>query len=91
MNKGVAKSNTKEVVTYKKNFSNGNSLLKDDGGDITGSNGEEIRIIVPNKNELIVESNLKDRFERTTINFHSNLACADLIGIDKAENLFSSY
>lgn len=88
LNKGVAKSNTKEVVTYKKNFSNGNSLLKDDGGDITGSNGEEIRIIVPNKNELIVESNLKDRFERTTINFQSNLACADLIGIDKAENLF---
>lgn len=88
LRKGVAKSSAEEVVTYKMNFSYGNSLLKDDGGNIVGTNGEAIKVSVPNKNELIVESNLKAFSDRITINFPSNLACADLIGIDKAGNIF---
>ncbi len=88
LNKGASESTVKETITYKKNFRNGNSFLRDDGGDIIGTAGEEIKIIVPNKNELIVEFSLKNVKDRITLSFPSNLACADLIGIDKNGNYF---
>lgn len=88
LNKGASESTVKETITYKKNFRNGNSFLRDDGGDIIGTAGEEIKIIVPNKNELVVEFSLKNVKDRITLSFPSNLACADLVGIDKAGNYF---
>ena len=77
-----------EVYTLKKNFSNGKSILKDVGGNISGSNGEEIKIIVPDRNQLIIESNLENANTEIQINYPSNLACADLIGIDTNGNIF---
>ena len=49
----------KETILFKKNFLNGKSILRDIGGNISGADGEEITISVPNKNELIIKSNLK--------------------------------
>ncbi|MFZ2323383.1 MAG: T9SS type A sorting domain-containing protein [Ignavibacteriaceae bacterium] len=77
-----------DVYTLKKNFFNGKSILKDAGGNISGSNGEEIKIIVPNRNRLIIESNLENANTEIQINYPSNLACADLIGIDTNGNIF---
>ncbi len=88
LNKRTAESTVKETITYKKNFRNGNSFLRDDGGDIIGTAGEEIKVIVPNQSELIVDFSLKHIRNRITLYFPSNLACADLVGIDKAGNYF---
>ena len=80
----------KDYYTLKKNFRNGKSILKDAGGNISGSAGEEIKIIVPDRNQLIVKSNLNNSNNEFVINYPSNLACADLIGIDKSGNIFIS-
>lgn len=81
-------SSLKEIYTFKKNFLNGKSILKDVGGNISGSEGEEIQVIVPNRNQLILKSNLNKLNNEIAINYPSNLACADLIGIDKNGNTF---
>ena len=78
----------KENYTLKKNYKNGLSILKDFNGEIIGSNGEEIKIIVPDRNKLIIKSNLDNKDNEFQINYPSNLACADLIGIDKNGNIF---
>ncbi len=88
LRKEEAASSLKEIYTFKKNFLNGKSVLKDVGGNISGSNGEEIQVIVPNRNQLILKSNLNELYNEITINYPSNLACADLIGIDKNGNTF---
>ncbi len=86
--KGASESNLNQNIIYKKNYISGNSFLRDNGGDIIGSAGEEIKIIVLNKNELTVEFSLKNIKNRFILSFPSNLACADLIGIDKMGNYF---
>ncbi len=81
-------SSLKDIYTFKKSFRNGKSILKDAGGNISGSGGEEIQVIVPNRNQLILKSNFAESENEITINYPSNLACADLIGIDKNGNTF---
>ncbi|MCP5061123.1 MAG: hypothetical protein GY936_01490, partial [Ignavibacteriae bacterium] len=75
-------------VLYKKNFLNKNSILKDNSGQISGFNGEEILISAPNRNVLIIKNNLTESKNEMVFNFPKNLACANLIGIDKSGNLF---
>ncbi len=81
-------SSSNEAVAFKKSFYGGVSLLKDNGGEIFGYKGEEVKVIVPSKNELRLEHNLTGNSQKLQFNFPANLACADLIGIDKAGNLF---
>jgi len=88
LKKEDATSSLKDYYTLKKNFRNGKSILKDAGGNISGSAGEEIKIIVPDRNQLIVKSNLNNSKDEFIIDYPSNLACADLIGIDKSGNVF---
>jgi hypothetical protein len=76
------------TFTFQKNYFNGNSLLINTGGNITGSYGEEIKVIVSNRNELIIQSNIENANKKITLNFNSDLVCADLIGIDKNGKIF---
>nr|MDA3861007.1 T9SS type A sorting domain-containing protein [Melioribacteraceae bacterium] len=78
----------KETILFKKNFLNGKSILNDNGGNIKGTNGEEITISVPNRNQLIITSNLAELKDEIVFEFPRNLACADLIGIDKSGNIY---
>ena len=75
-------------VLFKKNFLNKQTILTDRGGKISGTNGEAILISVPNRDELIIKSNLLELSNEMIFRFPSNLACADLIGIDKNGNIF---
>ncbi len=82
--------NSSETILFKKNYFNGNSILSDNGGFVSGNNGEEIVIEVPNRNNLIIKSNLQDVKSKIVIDFSSNLACVDLVGIYKMGNIFVS-
>jgi hypothetical protein len=72
----------------KKNYFNGLSILNDKDGIVENNSGSKITVAVPNKNELIVTSNIAHISNYFTLDFSSNLACADFIGIDKSGNLF---
>ncbi len=78
----------RETLLLKKNFIGGKSVLKDNGGNIRGAKGEEMLISVPNRSQLIIKSNIEELNNEITLNFPSNLACADLIGIDESGDIF---
>jgi len=73
---------------YRKNFLNKSSYLIDNNGELTGINNESIRIIVKNRDQLVVESENLNLSLNITLDFPNNLACADLIGIDGNGNMF---
>lgn len=73
----------------KKKFFGGNEILNDQGGILTTQSGKVIiKIRVQTKDQLIVETDVPGIFRETRINFPSNLACADLIGVDASGNFF---
>ena len=81
-------SEINDKILIRKNYFNGFSAMRDKGGEISGKNGENITVAVPNRNKLIITSNIEGIKRKITFNFSANLACADLIGIDKNGNLF---
>lgn len=78
-------NNYPELV-QKKIFKNELTLLKDRGGVLNGVNGEEIKIVVEKSEELSIDVNIPGVNYLKKINFASNLACAELIGIDASGN-----
>ena len=78
----------RETILLKKNYWINKSVLRDNGGMISGSNGERITIAVPSRNSLIINNNLKEIKNEMVFDFSNNLACADLIGIDRFGNMF---
>ena len=79
------KSNLKFRKSY---LENSPTLFLDIDGNLTGSNGENISLTVESKNNLKITSNLQNLNNNIELNFSSNLACADIIGIDKAGDVF---
>ena len=77
-----------ETSLIKKNYFNRLSILNDNDGTYHSKLGDEIIIAVPNRNELHITTNISGISDNILLNFPSNLACADLIGIDKSGNLF---
>jgi len=88
LRKSNIETSHKETILFKKNFLNGKSVLEDSGGNISGTNGEEIVMSVPNRNQLIIKSNIPELKKEMVFDFSTNLACADLIGIDESGNLY---
>ncbi|MDP3149321.1 MAG: T9SS type A sorting domain-containing protein [Ignavibacteria bacterium] len=78
----------KQDLLFKKIFYNKPSLLKDDGGILKGSAGESIKIIVEDDSRLLIQNEFPGLNRETLLNFPSNLACADFIGIDAAGNSY---
>ncbi len=83
-----SESSKNNSISIKKNYFNGLSILNGNDGVYKSKLGDELIIAVPNRNELIINSNILDISNNITLIFPSNLACADLIGIDKSGNLF---
>lgn len=77
-----------ESGLLKKNYLNGLSVLNSNDGIYISTLGDELIIAVPNRNELIITSTISGINNNIALNFPSNLACADLIGIDKTGNIF---
>ena len=88
LQKNISDTKDKGNSIFRKNFLNEKSVLKDNNGVITGTNGERITIAVPNKNELVINSNIAKIKNEMLFHFPNNLACANLIGIDKLGNTF---
>ena len=79
------KSNLKFRKSY---LESSPTLFLDVDGNLIGSNGENISLTVESKYNLKITSNLQNLNNNIELNFPSNLACADIIGIDKAGNIF---
>jgi hypothetical protein len=77
-----------ENSLLKKNYFNGLTILNDKDGIIENKNGIQIIVSVPNRNQLIITSNIPGIKNNIILDFPSNLACADFIGIDKTGDLF---
>ncbi len=88
LQKNINDTKDKGNSIFRKNFLDEKSVLKDNNGVITGTNGERITIAVPNKNTLIIKSNIYKIRSEISFEFPNNLACANLIGIDKLGNTF---
>ncbi len=88
LQKNISNTEDEGNSIFRKNFLNEKSVLKDNNGVITGTNGERITIAVPNKNELVINSNIAKIKNEMLFQFPTNLACANLIGIDKLGNTF---
>ncbi len=79
------KSSLKFRKCYLKNSP---ALFLDIDGNLTGSNGENISLTVESKNYLRIVSNITGINKSIELYFPSNLACADIIGIDSTGNIF---
>jgi len=79
------RSNLKFRKSYLKNSP---TLFLDVDGNLNGSNGENISLIVETKSNLKITSNLQNLKNNIELNFPDNLACADIIGIDGNGNIF---
>jgi len=80
---------TNPSLLFKKLFYGKPRVLKDEGGLLSGADGEVVIKVKVEKNErLLIETEILGLSRQTIINFPSNLACADLIGIDAAGNSF---
>jgi hypothetical protein len=77
-----------EFRLFRKNFMSESSVLEDEDGFLTNKNDEKFSIVVPNRNQLIINTNIPGINREMYFTFPSNLACADLIGIDKVGNTF---
>lgn len=83
-------------LIFKKSYlENNQSLFLDADGRLSNSVGDEINVSVINRNQLKIDfdlSNTKllplDFKEHIALDFPGNLGCADLIGLDKAGNIF---
>jgi len=74
---------------FKKLFYGNPRVLKDEGGILSGADGEvTIKVKVEKNEQLIMEAEIPGLNRQTILNFPSNLACADLIGIDTFGNSF---
>lgn len=80
-------NNYPELI-LKKIYKNELTLLKDRGGVLDGANGEEIKIVVEKSEELLINVNISGINFLRNIRSPSNLACAELIGIDTSGNTF---
>jgi len=63
-------------------------ILKDNGGILSGEEGEVIKVKVEKNEQLLIETKIPGMSRQIILNFPSNLACADLIGIDTAGNAY---
>ena len=79
---------TSSGLLLKKIFKEQPILIKDNGGHLVGTNGEEIKIEVEKSEKLSIAVNIPGVNYLKDFNFPSNLACADLIGIDSSGNTF---
>ncbi len=78
-----------EVVKLKKSFSgNTSTLFVDRGGIMTNSAGEKISVTVESRDDLSVRLDLAAVQINIRMKFPSDLAYADLIGIDAKGNIF---
>ncbi len=77
-----------QPLLYRKNFLNGNSVLSDQNGILTGTNGEQVIVNAENRNKLNIKFNLTGFPNEISLQFNNNLACANLIGIDAKGDLF---
>ncbi|MDP4116794.1 MAG: hypothetical protein Q8903_11705, partial [Bacteroidota bacterium] len=76
-------------VKYKKIFiNNTENIFSDTDGELLNLKNDKISISVKNKNELDINYLLPDFNKSLKLNFPSNLAYADLIGIDKNSNSY---
>jgi len=75
--------------SLKKLFYGKQRVLKDEGGILSGTDGEVvIKVKVERNEQLLIETEIPGLSRRTSLNFPSNLACADLIGIDAFGNSY---
>ncbi|MFA6598149.1 MAG: hypothetical protein WCS69_10530 [Ignavibacteriaceae bacterium] len=72
----------------KKTFYGKSRVFRDEGGVLSGVDGELIKVQVENNNHLLIEYKMPGLSHETNLIFPSNLACADLIGIDAAGNSY---
>ncbi|MDP1994238.1 MAG: hypothetical protein Q8K40_03230, partial [Ignavibacteria bacterium] len=72
----------------KKIFKGEPIFIKDNGGLLVGTNGEVIKIEVEESEKLSIDVKIPGVNFLKSISFPSNLACADLIGIDAEGNTF---
>ena len=76
-------------LTLKKSFlSNKENLFVDNGGILTNSNNDKIIVKVISRNELRIDYNISNFNKYFDYNNFSNLAYAELIGIDSKGNSF---
>ena len=76
-------------IKYKRVFVNNNSnVFLDEDGTLTNDNGDQINVIVENRNVLTVDIRLNSFTKNITLSFPNNLACADFIGLDRNRNSF---
>ncbi len=75
-------------LLHKKIFKGNPTLLKDHGGLLSGAHGEDIKIEVEKSEILSIGVNIPGVNYFKSLSFPSNLACADLIGIDAKGNTF---
>jgi hypothetical protein len=74
---------------YKKLFYGKPRVLKDDGGILSSKDGEIfVKVKVEKNEQLLLETAIPGMSRQTILNFPSNLACADLIGIDAVGNSY---
>jgi len=81
-------SDGEQDFLWKKIFFNQCRLLKDVGGIVSGESGEVLKVLVENKDKLLIENNLSGLQQEIQLTFPSNLACADLVGIDRVGNSY---
>ena len=72
----------------KKVFYGKSETLKDEGGILSGSEGEVIKIRVEQNDRLLIETKIPGLSSQTNIYFPANLACADFVGIDTKGNIY---
>jgi cell wall-associated NlpC family hydrolase len=75
-------------LLQKKIFKGNPTLLINKGGILNGTDGEEIKIEVEKSEKLSVDVKIPGVNFLKSINFPSNLACADLVGVDAKGNTF---
>lgn len=75
---------TSSGVLLKKVFKGQPTFINDNGGLLVGANGEEIKIEVEKSEKLSIDVKIPAVNFLKSISFPSNLACADLIGIDSS-------
>jgi len=75
-------------LLLKKIYKGKPAFLKDNGGLILGTDGEKIKIEVEKSGTLSIEVNIHGVSFLKVLRFPSNLACADLVGIDAKGNSF---
>jgi hypothetical protein len=76
-------------ISFKKSFlANKENIFIDNGGILSNGSNDSIFVHVQNKNELQINYNVLNFSKIFKFNFPSNLAYADLIGIDAKGNSF---